>query len=262
MGFTAKLIFPRTDDFAFRIYQLGKGCGMFKIDLSRYFRQLPLDPGDYSLIGYIINGEIYFDKVLPMGMRPAPYIAQRVTNAIAYIHRQLGFFLLNYVDNFVGAEEQKLIQAAYEALANILKELGVDTSENKIVSPTTRLEFLGITFDSEKMTMEISYEKMKDIKEELSTWLYRTTARRKEVESLIGKLQFMAKCVKAGRIFLSRLIQWIRSMDRRYQHPIPIEARKDIAWWARFAQQYNGVSLMWLVKELNRDIMMQTDACP
>ena len=41
---------------------------MFKIDLSRYFRQLPLDPGDYSLIGYIIGGRLYFNKVLLMGM--------------------------------------------------------------------------------------------------------------------------------------------------------------------------------------------------
>ena len=40
---------------------------MFKIDLSRYFRQIPLDPGHYSLIGYIIDGKVYFDKVLPMG---------------------------------------------------------------------------------------------------------------------------------------------------------------------------------------------------
>ena len=37
MGITAKLTFPRTDDFACRIFQLGEGCYMFKIDLSRYF---------------------------------------------------------------------------------------------------------------------------------------------------------------------------------------------------------------------------------
>ena len=104
LGFEASLRFPKVDDFAFRIFSLGKDCMMFKVDLSRYFRQLPLDPGDYLLIGYVIGGKIYFDKVLPMGMRTAPYIAQRVTNAIAYIHRQLQLFILNYVDDFVGAE--------------------------------------------------------------------------------------------------------------------------------------------------------------
>ena len=75
MGFKAELAFPKTDEFALPIFDLGPGCLLFKIDLSKYFRQIPLDPGDYSLIGYIINGEIYFDKVLPMSMRSAPYIA-------------------------------------------------------------------------------------------------------------------------------------------------------------------------------------------
>ena len=262
LGLPAHLCFPRTDDFAFRIFQLGKGCCMFKIDLSRYFRQIPLGPGDYSLIGYIVGGKIYFDKVLPMGMRSAPYIAQRITNAIAHIHKQLGFFLLNYVDDFVRAELRHRIWAAYQALTDILAQLGVETSPNRIVPPATRLEFLGITFDSEKMTMEISEEKMSDIRMELSAWLYKTVARRKDVESLIGKLQFLAKCIKAGRIFLGRLISWISTMDRRYQYAVPLEARKDIVGWARLAPHYNGVSLLWLCKEPNTDMILQTDACP
>ena len=68
----------------------------------------------------------------------------------------------------------------------------------------------------------------------------KTAARRREIESLIGKLQFLAKCVKAGRIFLSRLINWIKGMDRSQLHQIPPEARKDIAWWGRFIEDYNG----------------------
>ena len=261
MGFAAKLTFPKTDEFTFRIFQLGAGCAMFKIDLSRYFRQIPLDPGDYSLIGYIINGEIYFDKVLPMGMRLAPYIAQRVTNAIAYIHHSLEYFLLNYVDDFVGAEMEDRIWAAYTALTNLLNSLRVETSKDKLIPPTTRLEFLGITFDSTSMTMEIPEDKLKEIKAELGTWLLKTKAKRREVESLIGKLQFLAKCVRAGRIFLSRLIAWIRTMDRRFHYSISLEARKDIAWWARLIQQYNGISLMWLIKEPTADEVIQTDAC-
>ena len=261
LGFPAKLTFPKVDDFAFRIDELGKGCMMFKVDLSRYFRQLPLDPGDYSLIGYVIHGEIYFDKVLPMGMRSAPYIAQRVTNAIAYIHRKLQFFILNYVDDFVGAEVKEMIWQAYQALISLLEELRAETSADKVVPPTTRLEFLGITFDSNNMTMEISDTKMAEIAKEIQGWLLKSTAMRKEVESLIGKLQFLAKCIKAGRIFLSRLIQWIRGMDRRAHYHIPHEARKDIAWWGRCAAQFNGVSLLWLHKNPETDMVIATDAC-
>ena len=80
-------------------------------------------------------------------------------------------------------------------------------------------------------------------------WANKAVAHRKEVESLIGKLQFMAKCIKAGRIFLGRLIQWIRGMNRTDRYRIPREARKDIIWWTRCAEQYNGISLIWLYKE-------------
>ena len=160
LGFSAKLTFPKVDELAFRIYQLGNNCCMFKVDLSRYFRQIPMDPGDYSLIGYIINGHIYFDKVLPMGMRSAPYIAQRVSNAIAHIHKQMEFFLLNYVDDFVGAELKERAWKAYQFLTKLLRDLQVDTSPEKVIPPTTRLEFLGITFDSNTMTMEIPEDKL------------------------------------------------------------------------------------------------------
>ena len=261
MGWQAKLTFPKVDDFAFRIYSLGRDCVMFKVDLSRYFRQLPMDPGDHSLIGYIIDGQIYFDKVLPMGMRSAPYIAQRVTNAIAYIHRQMHYFLLNYVDDFVGAEMKQHIWQAYQALTGLLEDLRVEVSKEKLVPPTNRLEFLGITFDSTSMTMEISQEKMAEIMQELNCWLTRTQAMRHEVESLIGKLQFLAKCIGAGRIFLSRLIEWIRGMNRKDSYSIPAEARKDIAWWGRCAMAHNGISLIWLHKEPEPDSIIATDAC-
>ena len=253
-----QLTFPKVDELAHRIFKLGKNCLMFKVDLSRYFRQIPIDPGDYSLIGYVVNGEIYFDKVLPMGMRSAPYIAQSITNAIAHIHKVLGYFLLNYVNGFVGAEVREIAWQAYNSLTQLLQDLKVDTAPEKILPPKTRLEFLGITFDSKTMTMEVSPDKLKDMKTELHGWLDKTSATRKEVESLVGKLQFLAKCVKSGRVFLGRLIQWIRSMDRGKNYPTPIEARKDIAW---FLEEYNGISLIWLCQEPVTDKVIAIDAC-
>ena len=102
---------------------------------------------------------------------------------------------------------------------------------------------------------------MDDIRKELKGWLLKTQASRREVESLLGKLQFMAKCIKAGRIFLSRLIQWIRNMNRVDKYAIPLEVRKDIAWWGRCASTFNGVSILWLHKEPEIDKIIATDAC-
>ena len=82
----------------------------------------------------------------------------------------------------------------------------METAEDKLVPPTTRMEFLGVMFDSSTMTMEVTPDRLKEIRAELQGWLTKQTALRKEVESLIGKLQFMSKCVKMGRIFMARLI--------------------------------------------------------
>ena len=261
LGMTVTLKFPRTDDLAIRIYELGQDAMMFKVDLRRYFRQLPLDPGDYSLTGYIVDGKLYFDKALTMGMRTAPYIAQRMTDSIRYIHQQMGYFLLNYVDDFLGAETKYRIWRAYHHLTDLLNELQVETSPAKLVPPTTRIEFLGVTFDSQSMTMEVSQDRLQDMTKELDTWLYRTSTKRVELESLIGKIQFASKCVRAGRVFVSRLLNWLKQMDRHSRYSIPLEARKDIAWWRRFMQTYNGVSIVWLHNNPEPDNLIASDAC-
>ena len=260
LGFQAKLEFPKTDDFAFRIYQLGQGALMYKIDLHRYFRQLDLDPGDYSLIGYTINGKLYFDKMVPMGVRTGPYIAQRVSSAITWIVQQLQYFLLNYVDDFVGAEMGEIAQQAFDFLTKLLRDLKVQTSPEKRVPPTTRMEFLGTTFDSQSMTMEVPPTKLAEIQLELEKWDNKDRASRQELESLIGKLQFAARCVRAGRIFLARLINWLRNTTRTGTYHIPEQAKQDITWWKNFMKEYNGVSLIWLQEVPQPDQVMATDA--
>lgn len=38
----------------------GRGCHVFKKDLSRAYRQIPADPGDYHLLGFQVDGNFYF----------------------------------------------------------------------------------------------------------------------------------------------------------------------------------------------------------
>ena len=43
-----------------------------------------------------------------MGLRSAARICQRVTNAIAFMFRSIGFNVINYLDGFAGAESPEL----------------------------------------------------------------------------------------------------------------------------------------------------------
>ena len=165
-----------------------------------------------------------------MGMCTVPYIAQRISNAIKYIHEKVGYSLLNYVDDLLAAETKQRATRAFNHLEQLLKDIRIDTAPDKIVPPTTRIEFLGVTFDSQTMTIEVTPDRIKEMLAELNGWTTKSTATRKEVESLIGKLQFASKCIKPGRTFIARMLKWLRHMDRHKQYSIPKEAHKDIAW--------------------------------
>ena len=70
----------------------------------------------------------------------------------------------------------------------------------------------------------------------------------KELQSVLGKLNFIAACIRPGRIFISRLLQWLKILNKnlssREQIQIPEYVKMDILWWHKFLPHYNGVSLM------------------
>ena len=39
------------DNITDEVLKLGKGCKIFKVDISRAFRHVPIDPGDLDLLG-------------------------------------------------------------------------------------------------------------------------------------------------------------------------------------------------------------------
>ena len=83
-----------------RVAALSSGCLLFKRDLKRAYRQFPVDPCDYPLLGYYWNGHFYFDVVLPMGLRTAAMACLRPTNAVCYIFSRAGCQVLSYLDDF------------------------------------------------------------------------------------------------------------------------------------------------------------------
>ena len=248
LGHDIKLTYPTIDQLARRVYELGEHCLLYKRDLSRYFRQIPACPGSYSFLGWRWKQMLFFDRMMPMGLVSSSYVAQRITNAITYIHRNAGFFALNYLDDFGSAEHENMAWRSYMALERLLENLGVDESKKKAQPPSTRMEFLGTTLDSTTMTMEVSPNRLLELTELIDMWLMKENFNRKQLEKLIGKLQFVTNCVRSGRIFISRLINTLSGLREKTLYPITEEIQKDLQWWKHFLPKYNGISIIWLEK--------------
>ena len=66
--------------------------------------------------------------------------------------------------------------------------------------------FLGVLFNTITMTLEVTPERVREILDLVQIWLLKSSAKLKEIQSLLGKLHFLAACVKPSRIFVSRML--------------------------------------------------------
>jgi hypothetical protein len=261
LGFKVSVHYPTVDDFVRLIKKKGRNCKIFKRDLRRAYRQLVIDPGDIHLMGYKWKGHIYFDRVLTMGLRSAAYICMRTTSAIRFICQKNGIQILNYLDDLAGCEEEHYCNFAFDFLGKLLQDCGIEESVDKACPPSTRMIFIGILFDTQKLTIAIDENRLTEIRLLVECWMHKMMASKKELQSLLGKLNFVAQCVKPGRIFISRLLNWLREISDKGSFCIPLDLKLDLLWWNTFLPLYNGVSIMLSEEFSSPDEILSVDAC-
>ena len=146
------LKYPNVDVLVDLIKKHGRNCLIFKRDLSRAYRQIFIDLHDVHLVGYKWNEHLYFDRVLSTS---AAHICQRLTNAVSYMYQLLGFGIVNYLDDFAGVESPSRAKKAFDEFKHLLDSCGLEESSHKAVPLSTRMEFLGIICDTDKLVLEI-----------------------------------------------------------------------------------------------------------
>ena len=212
------LVYPTVDLIAYRVAALGSGCLLFKRDLRRAYRQFPVDPYDYPLLGYSWNDLYFFDVVLPMGLRSAAMACQHSTNAVSYILSCAGCQVANYLDDFIGVASIARASQRYEYCGSLLQELGLQESLSKACPPSTVTTCLGVQINTVDMTLSVTPERLDELVVLLSHWLAKKSATRSELQSLVGKLSFVSKCVRQSRLFLARILAMLRTIKRNHHH--------------------------------------------
>ena len=89
------------DDITKELVCLRPGAHLYKVDISRVFCHLKIDPSDYDLLGLQWDGA-YVDTCLPFGSRHGSQNFQCVSNALRYSMHQHDFRVLYYNDDFMG----------------------------------------------------------------------------------------------------------------------------------------------------------------
>ena len=253
------------------ILQLGKGCFLAKTDIESAFRLIPLKPSDYELFGMVWNNHYYYDKVLPFGLRSAPFIFNLLSDAVEWILRNKCSisFVCHILDDFLIIEppssSSPYSQACQRSLSSMqltFRNLGIPMAPHKTQGPCTTLEFMGIILDTSKMEARLPSDKVERIRTSLACFQGKKSCTLKELQSLIGTLNFACKVVPPGRPFLQRMIELTRNVSQPHHH-IKLSSGffKDLTMWQIFISNWNGANFFLPTLWVDSDsLLLHTDA--
>ena len=259
LGTHFELKYPSIDHMVSRLNALGPAAKIFKVDISRAFRHVRFDLGDIDLLGLRFRDQYFADLALPFGFRLGSIFFSKLSDSIRYIMTQHGYpHLHNYIDDFLYYELPSKIQAAYEFLLHLLQELGLDISQKKLHPPDTQVVCLGILFDTINRTISIPVEKLQEIIQTCNQWSDKRSCTKNQLQSLLGSLLYITKCVRPARYFLNRMLQVLRDNVNVNRILLPADFHKDLNWFLTFLNSYNGVTI-YDIRPISGQIYL--DAC-
>ena len=254
------------DDAIALVREAGYSCFLSKVDIKHAFRLLPVKVQDWKLLGYFWEGFYFIDTRLPFGLRSSPSIFNRFADLICWVlQHKFGLkSLVHYADDFflVSTDTRNLAVRDLTCMCEAFAELNIPLAEGKIIGPSHIITYLGIEINSNLLTMSVPKDKYDELMVMLPSWLEKKTCTKRQLLSLIGKLSFICKVVRPGRIFLRRLIDLSMSVQRLSHHiNINKQVREDIKWWWDFLPTWNQKSLIPESFQItSTDIQLFTDA--
>ena len=216
---------------------------LYKIDISRAFRHIRIDPGDLDLLG-LQHDKLFIDGTLPFGFRHGSVFFQRCTDAVRYImsHKFQFHHLYNYIDDLIYTGLPVNIWQSFNTLLKILQELGLEISQSKLVAPTTNVICLGIEINTVNHTLKIPSDKLTEIQMLCKKFALKNKVTKNQLQSLLGSLLYITKCIKPAQFFLNRMLHLLRCNTDKNQILLTNEFHRDLNWFNTFLVPYNGIT--------------------
>ena len=196
------------------------------------------------------------DTCLPCGSRHGSQNFQHISNAVRFALHQRGFPVVNYIDDFVGFGTPDVARHSFDCLCDLLQRLGLTISKKKLIHPCTDV-CLGVHINTENDTISIPDEKLTQIKENVTTWLAKTKCTKSQLQSLLGQLLYVHKCIRPARAFLNRMLDLLRRNHGQKHINFTHSFRRDVRWFDSFL--LNGVSMY---NHRHVDYHVTLDTCP
>ena len=214
------------------------------IDLSRAYRQFPVNPLDWPLLGIFWRNKWAFDRRLPFGSRMSSFAMQMVANFIVRALQREQIITHMYLDDILLISPSKhTADRHYKRVIQHLQGLGLQVAVNKLQPPASSVKWLGIKIDVAANLLSIPEGKLSQISKCMATASRRNTITVKHLQRLVGLANHLAKVVRPARIFVCRLLASLRASHTNHVI-VTSHIRADLSWFVKYLRGANGRAII------------------
>ena len=215
-----------------------------KIDISRAFRNIRVDPADALKLGIIWQNKYYLDISAAFGWLHGTTAFEMCTSDISAYFRQKNITMYPYIDDCLFVLESDPALDQFRFAKDVICKLGLPINGDKLTPPSTKITCLGIVVDILANTLSIDLEKINDIKAHCLNTASKKFLSRRAFQSLLGKLFYIHKCIPPARTFMNRMLALFRKNSHKKRIKLSNEFFADLDWLIFFLHVFNGVAIL------------------
>ena len=249
---------PTVDDLVHICHRADYRGFLYSVDISRAYRNFPVDPLDWPLMAITHNGHTLLDLAMPFGARSSSLHMQLVARFIMRHLAAHGATTLMYLDDLIGhAHSLPQAEKHYALVKDVMEALGLPLAVKKLTPPTRSITWLGITMDMDDKTLTIPPSKVEAILTDMRDLHEKQAMNRKDVQRLAGRINHLAKACRPARLFMARILAYLRGHPLGYTK-VPQSVKADIRWFVKFLPAFNGIST---IPHQAPDFTIEADSC-
>ena len=241
-----------------------------KADFSRGYRQIPIDPAEWTKQMFHIPEQGFFmDTRAIFGGRPCSLMMQRTHQGLSWagmntdveidknelassVNKDLALYraCTPYIDDSLQAAHKACAASSWSNLLNVFAAANIQlsTTEGHVCPPSRSMRALGFDIDLDSGTISLPLHKLHEMLDFTNFVLTSGQVTRQDIKRLLGRISRCIMVVREGRRFIGRLLLLLQGphLPSNTLVLLPDGAKEDLGWWLTYGPHLNSKTLISL----------------